>query len=370
MTSCGACNKQIQDLNFMECSNKKCGLLFCLLCVNKTQAEFDQFTDYFKADWLCPQCIAKVPKGDHTPMRSATGSQLNDTFTKNINVTRGNRLNSKTSDQNLDPQKDIDAGSQMALLVEEIRHLRREVKDLKDSNLELKGSMHKIESLLTLTSNKLAEETARIGKIREDMLTLQITVSNLQNANAVLEQENIRNEIEIIGVPETNDENLGHIVMTACNKIGVELKEDDIDDIFRAGPKQRKDSDKNRLRPVVVKLVRHRKRDAILKAARTRRNITAKDVIDGAPGNIYFNERLTKQNRNLFRDARLRSSSHNFRYCWTRNGNIFVRCSDGRPAIRIVTAEDLDKKIGPQKQQSPNAEEIYENKESNGNLAN
>ncbi|KAJ2937231.1 hypothetical protein O0L34_g19424 [Tuta absoluta] len=239
------------------------------------------------------------------------------------------------------------------MLVEEIRHLRREVKDLTDSNLELKSSMHKIESLLTLTSDKLAEESARIGKMKEEIITLQATVSNLHQANAVFEQENIRNEIEIIGVPECNDENLGHIVMTACNKIGIELKEGEIDEIFRAGPRQRKDNDKNRLRPVGVKLVRHRKRDAILKAARTRRNIHAQDVIDGAPGNIYFNERLTKKNRNLFRDDRLRSSSHNFRYCWARNGSIFVRRSDGKPAIRITTTEDLDNKIGPIIQQIP-----------------
>ncbi|KAJ2937646.1 hypothetical protein O0L34_g19320 [Tuta absoluta] len=232
MTLCGACDSKIQDLNFMECSNSKCALLFCLLCINKSQEEFNQLTYYFQADWFCPQCISKIPKGDHTPVRSVTGSQLNDTFTKNINITRGFRSNPKACELKLDLKNGIDEGSKISLLVEEIRHLRCEVKDIIDSNLELKSSMHKIESLLTLTSNKLADESARIGEMKEKIITLQATVSNLHQANAVLEPENIRNEIENIGVPECNDENLGHIMMTACNKIGIKLKEDEIDDIF------------------------------------------------------------------------------------------------------------------------------------------
>ncbi|KAI5651346.1 hypothetical protein NE865_00590 [Phthorimaea operculella] len=366
MTNCGGCNGKIQDLNFMECANTKCGLLFCLMCVNKTQEEFNQLTDYFKAEWLCAQCTAKKPKGDHTPLRSAAAaSQLNDTFTKNINVTRGNRTNPKSSDLHQDPNSNADPIQQISLLVQEIRQLRSEVRDLKNSNQDLKNSMHNIESLLTATTNKLADESARINKMKVDMLELRNTVLNLYQTNAMLEQESIKNDLEIIGVPESNDENLGHIVMTACNKIGVDLKEEDIDDIFRAGPRQNKGNDKHRVRPVVLRLVTHRKRDAVLKAARTRRNIPAKDVIDGAPGNIYFNERLTKQNRHLFRDARLRSKTYNFRYCWTRNGNIFVRRSDGRPAIRITTAEDLDTKIGPIKQLViPNEENGQDQKEN------
>ncbi|KAJ2943249.1 hypothetical protein O0L34_g12054 [Tuta absoluta] len=349
MTSCGACDGKIQDLNFMECSNTKCGLLFCLLCLNKSTEEFNQLSDNFKAEWLCPQCTSKIRKGDHTPVRSGATGQLNDTFTKNINVTRGSRLQPKPSDLHLE-RKDVvddDPRRQIHVLVEEIRHLRNEVKDLKESNLELKNSMHNIEAMLITTTTNLAEETAKVKKMKEDIVTLQDTVTKLTQTNAILEQEHIRNELEIIGIPEENSENLGHIVMMACSKIGVELKEDEIDDIFRAGPKQRKLNEINRSRPVVVRLVRLSKRDAVLKAARARRNIAAKDVVEGAPGNIFFNERLTKENRILFREARLRSSAHNFRYCWTQKGNIFVRRSDGRPAIRITNAEDLDTKIGP-----------------------
>lgn len=139
-------------------------------------------------------------------------------------------------------------------------------------------------------------------------------------------------------------------------KLSVVLQESDIADITRAGPKQhtgnKSQLEPMRHRPITVKLTRKAKRDELLSAARMRRNISTENITNTPPTLIYINERLTKENRVLFRASRSRARAHGFRYCWLRNGAIFVRKAENgngsrNPAIRIHSLDDLEKHVGP-----------------------
>lgn len=162
----------------------------------------------------------------------------------------------------------------------------------------------------------------------------------------------MKNHLEITGIAEQSNENLSHVVIVASQKIGIELQESDIEDVLRVGSKASKTKTaKENLtpRPIVLKLLRKNKRDEILNAAKSRRNVTSENVVAGQPSKIYFNERLTKDNRRLFREARTRANEYRFRYCWVRNGSIYVRKDDGNPAIRITSNLELDEKVGAAK---------------------
>ncbi|KAJ2939523.1 hypothetical protein O0L34_g6353 [Tuta absoluta] len=214
--------------------------------------------------------------------------------------------------------------------------------------MQTKKLVMNIQETLNDTVNS---HSVKIAKLYEDIAELQSVVADLQHYNVFQEQESLRNHMEIIGIPEHEKECLPHLVKTSCSKIGIDLKDEDIDDVFRAGAKQPKGStvppQKTFSRPVVIRLVRRQKRDEILAAAKSRRNVTTEGIIDGQPKSLYFNERLSKYNRMLFRAARDRASSHKFAYCWTRNGLIYVRRSDDKPVSRITSTQDLDDKIGP-----------------------
>lgn len=51
-------------------------------------------------------------------------------------------------------------------------------------------------------------------------------------------QNALANEVEIMGIPENCNENLQHVVLVTAAKIGIELKETDIDWVRRAGKKE------------------------------------------------------------------------------------------------------------------------------------
>lgn len=115
-------------------------------------------------------------------------------------------------------------------------------------------------------------------------------------------EQGVRNEIEMIGLSETQNENLHHAVLTLVNKIGVSLNNDDIDEIYRAGARRADTEDKPR--PIVIRLVRHAKRKELIKATKQRKSLSTEAVVPGPVKPVFINERLTQKNRLLFRESR------------------------------------------------------------------
>lgn len=58
---------------------------------------------------------------------------------------------------------------------------------------------------------------------------LQVTVTQLQNELKAQAQANLRNEVEMVGIPENSSENLYHTVLVAAKKVGIDLEDADID---------------------------------------------------------------------------------------------------------------------------------------------
>ncbi|KAJ8704080.1 hypothetical protein PYW07_013374 [Mythimna separata] len=330
----------------MDCSKCKCQ--YDLQCINISSESFTKFTASYRKSWLCPSCVCLLPKRGNinTPVRSPD-LNTEESLCDNINVVRGSRGK-------------ITATSDITLLelVTEIRELREEIKELKQTNndmcilrqdvLELKEHLA---SLSPSISQHFIDFKAVIEDKNKEINDLKLSVSQLQSAVSALETNALRNEIEICGMPEERNENLTHLLLTVSQKINVNLQESDIDSILRTGAKHNSKEKPNQHRPIIVKLTRKIKRDEILSAAKSRRNVTSEDMVHGTKSKIYINERVTKEKRLLFREARARAQRNGFRFCWLRNGIIYIKKFEDNdnnryPAIRIQSFEDLDKHVG------------------------
>lgn len=341
--NCAGCGSKILDLHYMECT--KCKQTYDLECINFVKDRFKDMSQTFRDEWLCPSCVCSRPKGDNTSTPVRSPNKCN-----NVNTMRGSKL--KVTKPSI--IKEVPStNTEMSKLVAELRQLRQEVTEVKQQNLEIKNHMSSISETL---SHTLKEHSKKLHDTQLEIVDLKLTIGHLQEQIAAREQDSLRNDVEISGITELANENLYHIVVTASQKIGVELTESDIEDVARVGPKIQRalnpesPNPNNRAqRPIVVKLMRKLKRDELMNAAKSRRNLTSENIVYGQPTRIYFNERLTKDNRRLFRESRLRTKEHAFRYCWTRNGGIYVRRNAGTPAIRISSTHDLEQKVGPAK---------------------
>lgn len=185
-------------------------------------------------------------------------------------------------------------------------------------------------------------------------IELKAEVERLKDQLNLQTQKSLKNELEISGISENKGENPINLVLFTASKVGVDLSETDIEDASRVGSRRNlRISDVHNEtsiyhRPLVVKFLRKAKRDEYFKAVKSRRNLNNKDiVIGGRDQKIFVNERLSNVNRLLFREARLKSKQAKYKYCWTRNGSIYVCRYEGGKAIPIRNWDDIDRLLMP-----------------------
>ncbi|KAJ2949941.1 hypothetical protein O0L34_g11266 [Tuta absoluta] len=307
---CSGCKKPCEArTTSVTCAILTCGKGYCNTCVDTTN-----FTVNQKKAWKCPDCKTK----------ESTNTQ--------------------------DGNKEVKAlTTQIGRLVEEISSLKDRLEEATTSLSKCNDRLNEMASAITAADSRIKV----LEKRESEVNTLKVTVCQLQAELNLQAQQQLRNEIEISGITESQGENLQHFVTLAARKVGVVLEDADIDWISRAGPKrklkseeksQEEPSKKGNLqpRPIVVRLMRKSTRDQLLKAAKARRNITTTDFnLPGAPTAIFLNERLTRENRMLFREARAKAKTSGYDFCWTYQGAVYMRQRAGKQAIPIRSQDDF-----------------------------
>lgn len=338
---CGACGDGCDKSKALKCA--KCQAFFEFQCLNMDKKNFEKMSKTIKSKWLCPNCTPKAPKGDrtHTPIRSLLplAPELDEI----------QALKSVKSGATSSPTLSVGDEVNAAVVVSEIRQLREELCCLRDGLENTTAVLNRLcEKIETLDSRIDYCETKiqLLEKRQSETNILKETVSILQEQVELQAQQLLENELEIAGVPELVNENLRHIVITTAQKLGVDLAADELMEVYRAGPRRiprPTGEGEKQLRPIVVKMVRISKRRELIKAAKSRKNLTTEGIItSGTHYRFFLNERLTKHNRQLFYAARQRSKQLGYKFCWIRNGSIFVRKEEGSAAILIRNSAKLE----------------------------
>lgn len=342
--NCAACCKTMTALQNMQCT--KCESAYHNICVNIHDPR--KLTDSEKNGWVCPTCQSKLPKkgNSNTPVRASAPSDNNATSSNitSTNVTLRPQ-NRKGASPLLSPEVTSDRDL-LTSLTTEVKLMRQEMSKMSEHMEVLTWSFSQCNARLDDYESRFSVLANRIQVLEDREIgneVLRQKVTELEEQLNTQAQTRLSNEIEIVGVNECPNESKMHIVLTTAQKMGVPLSEVDIDHVTRAGPK-RLSGEVTMPRPLVVKFARRAKKNELLKAAKSRRNVTTESInVDGPLRKLYFNERLTKANRLLFREAREQSSAAGFRFCWTRNGTILIRKKTGCPENVIKSIADLDR---------------------------
>lgn len=301
--------------------------------------------------WICPCCTVDMPRQDNT-----------DTPVKGIceesPVERRPRgEDTIVKEPSTKCEIDVDWGKQLVSAITALRleteNLRKEISNLRSELGAVKNDLSTCKSDLSAVSETVKTLEKRICSLENrqepDKSTtgLEQTVAELKNELNNRDQCLLSNDLEISGIPENEHENPQHIVKTLALKMGIDLQDQDVADVFRSGPRHlvadHTENAQRRPRTIVVRLVRRSTRDCLLQAARVRRSLSTSDMgLSGPRCNIYMNERLTKFNRNLLRQAKEEARRLQWKFIWTKNGQILIRRREGETVYRIVSQQDLD----------------------------
>lgn len=210
------------------------------------------------------------------------------------------------------------------------------VTEIKQQNAEIQKTV----DFLSEEHNNLKKKFMIMDNERKDQLlyikTLEDKLENMERSSRSTGLE-FRNFAQKTGEGKSD---LISLVVKVSEKLQTPVQIHEIKDVFRT-------KTKNENKPIIVELTSVLKKEAILdslkkfKRDRNGQLESSSLGIQGPSTRVFISETLTSKNKRLFALARDFAKTNSYKYCWTSHGYVFLRKSDGQPAIRITSEEDL-----------------------------
>ena len=239
--------------------------------------------------------------------------------------------------------------------IQQIKELRTIVEQLVEDNKELKNKLEESLKSTQFASDKYDENNNKLNEVLGQLSI--ITKQNVQliEKNEILEKEidNYKRErlemekqlfeiitpietqrreknLEIHGLSESDGENCSAVVKAVIEK--VTPKPVAVAKCFRFGSTETL-SGETRIRPIMVQFDKKEDRELIY---------TNRSKLREYQDPVYINENLPRHLRILRGKANARKKKHNWKYIWSKNGNILLRKTDGSKVINIKATIDLE----------------------------
>ncbi|XP_059049434.1 uncharacterized protein LOC131844537 [Achroia grisella] len=325
-----------------------------------------------RVNWKCTACYRKTTKSISKSI--PTSAQTEQSFTRNnedasasdlsdqenSNITMRTKNSQQSSDKNnyvteskiREIIKEEMTGSLQIIIQQNISEQFKKISD------QLSHDMNKFVMVLEGIQTRITSVEDRVHVIEKRLDTqkdLTDTVARLQAELNDRDQELLHNDVEINGLPEEKNERPIHLVALVSKKLGLEVNENDIVNAERVGTRQENknevdpygDEKLKRPRTLVVRLLRRSLRDELLRAARVRRGLDCSGLnLQTDSNRLYINERLTRDNKQLFYKVREACRIFKWRFSWTRHGKIFTRREPGESVHRIRSIAEINKVFG------------------------
>nr|XP_049701301.1 uncharacterized protein LOC126055566 [Helicoverpa armigera] len=226
------------------------------------------------------------------------------------------------------------------MISQELAPIKKEMENVVES---MSFMNKKFESIMK--AHELSQEI--ISRLESENTDLKITIEDLSDRLANLEQQSRSNNLELQCVPENKNENVYNIVTQLARVVNCEISERDVLHCTRIA---KANTSSNRPRSIVVQLASPRMRDHLLAAIIKYNQANPQEKLNcshlgyaGPKSPVYVAEHLSPANRALHAAARVKAKEKNYKYVWVRNGRIFVRKNDGAEYIQIKNKNSLGK---------------------------
>lgn len=320
----------LEDSDSLTCT-KQCKGKFHYYCVGFSEKSFRKTrqTKEKLTNWACIQCLTES---------EPTKNVNKDNSDANISSEASAALNTAiTSDLPLSIQSVItdlfqDLKQESMLLREFINKKFADYEKSLQFNMELSENVSKSVKELNL---QLQTTVSKQNSLEKENELLKSEMHQLKTDLVELQQYSRRMNVEITDYPEAEKENLNHVFSSFCTCLDLKL-ENNVSVIHRIPT-----SNKDKPRPIIIQFDNKPNRDLFLKAARIKK-LTANDLNSRFVNNpIFVSEHLTKELKKVFYHSRQFKTQNNFKYCWVRDGKIFLRQNESSKVHRIVSTVDL-----------------------------
>ncbi|KAF9415636.1 hypothetical protein HW555_006781 [Spodoptera exigua] len=212
--------------------------------------------------------------------------------------------------------------------------------------MQIHKSNAEIEKTVTYISKQYDDIIKDVDLLKKENLAQKDYISNLELKIQDIQQRSRTSSIEVRNVPPINNEtaaDLSTIIAKVGAAVGMPLDVAQLRDTYRLPGKE------GTVRPIIAELSSVQIKNQLLSSVRNfnksnpnegRLNTTCIGLSDDRRP-VYVAEYLPVSSRKLFYLAREFSKQKGYKYCWTSNGNIFIRKEPGAKQVLIRSEKTL-----------------------------
>lgn len=226
--------------------------------------------------------------------------------------------------------------AKFSTLMTDINVIKQEVKEIRLFNEET-------EKKINVLSSHYDSVSLKTTKLANDSEQNSIKIKYLENKIEDLNRQSCAYKIEVRNIPSKSQESaeeLLQIVDSVLKTLKIDAQPTEIRNARRLPGKP------DAPRPIVLELATSTLKNRIIQEARnfnksnsTQKLSTSHLSIAGSPRPVYIGENLTYKAKGLFFRAREHAKQNNYVFCWTSNGQVYLRKEEGSKSI-IVKDED------------------------------
>ncbi|XP_063372473.1 uncharacterized protein LOC134660628 [Cydia amplana] len=201
------------------------------------------------------------------------------------------------------------------------------IDDLKAQNKEIIKTNSNIEKIMentTLLCNKLNEKYEKMSTEHDNAM---IKINSLEEQVEALQRAQSATMVEIRNIPDAGNEDLSDLIAIMHGALGLPFSPNNLKHVRRLKTSPQKQ--------IIAEFQTVQQGTALLQAVKEYNKLHPGDKfntmnlnIEGEKQPVYVSESLTPRARKLHYFARNLRKNHNYKHCWTRKGNVFVKQTD------------------------------------------
>lgn len=316
-----------------------CEDFFHIKCINLDINIFNKLVAKKNLIWSCPDCVSNSVNSevknfdDFKKDIKELLQQSMQTMNGNINGLREDIIAFKkdTNKQLLEFKIDVE---------EKINVMNRDLDAIKinvNAGVDLQQVVPIIKESLNLDNilESSNEHHQKIIVLEKELISVESEMDNMNRLNRL-------NNLILDGVPVYKNENnkfFYDVVEGIANYLEVDMSYYDINTVFRL----HKNKD-NHIPSIMIGFHSKLTRDAVFNQYLKKRTMKLSDVnMNGSSSRLYLNEHLTPKYSKLVKSAKDLKSSGAITKVYSRNGIPMVVPDGQSAAVKIFSAEDLDR---------------------------
>ena len=195
-------------------------------------------------------------------------------------------------------------------------------------------------------SNFRASALEEISTIKSRLDAIADKVDELSDAIEEFQAYSYGFNVKILGIPELVASETALQTTTLCvkifNKMGAETTIHDIDIAHRVKPRNAS----SRPKPIICKFTRRLAREEVMNRRADVSHVASLEV--GLPESASLRDamivdHLTPNTQELFSAAKTFKDQHEFKFCWTKKGLVYLRRTEDSRPIKIKNSCDLQR---------------------------